>query len=393
MSNENAPLLNPFFRDLRKDRSKDRKIRNLTIISTVLGLFVFFEFITGLYLDNEGFTIAKQVPYPVPTRYSPVCDLSKVEPEHSIFVINGEDNFQVIQVLLDDGVAGDITVSISDDENDANIYVIHSQRFSHKSIQPHLDTMSLYNFGSANPVYSLSYMLNYTLDERREFLYDRQRCASVDIRIVFPQYYPLDRLDLKTLYRGDIKIDLENRDFNTIMAKAANGNIHLKRTSATEMILDAPAGSIDASISVFNRLQTYSAENTVIDMTDWPFLLDMRSVSEKGLTVKYPYKGHFTLSSTTRPRLTGNLDVPITFTKKNKNTLEGYIGVDWINLDPMPRMFLTAHDTKLILKDPMSDEELMFQKKKMAQRGIVYTHARGTFDNKHPIVLRPKNTA
>lgn len=105
---------------------------------------------------------------------------------------------------------------------------------------------------------------------------------------------------------------------------------------------------------------------------------------------KYPYKGHFTLSSTTRPVLTGNLDVPLTFTKKNKNMLEGFIGVDWMNQDVMPRMFLTAHDTKLVLKDPLLDDELVLQQKRLEQRGIAYTHARGVFNNKLPVVLRPK---
>ncbi|KAF9338027.1 hypothetical protein BG006_000607 [Podila minutissima] len=388
--NESAPLLNPRFRDLRKEREQDRKIRNLTIIASVLGLLVLFEFITGLYLDNEGYSLAKGLPYPVPARVAPVCNLEQVEVEHSISILPGEGNFQVIQVLLDEGVAGDINISINDDEDATDIYIVHSRRFSHKSIQPHLDAVNLVNFGAPNPVYSLSYMLNYTQDERRDFLYDRHRCASVDIRIVFPQFYPFDRLELQTLYRGDININMENREVNLIKAKTVRGNINIKHTGAADMVLEAPGGAIDASISTFNKLETYSAENTVIDMIDWPFLLDMRSVSEKSIIVKYPYKGHFTLSSTTRPVLTGNLDVPLTFTKKNKNMLEGFIGVDWMNQDVMPRMFLTAHDTKLVLKDPLLDDELVLQQKRLEQRGIAYTHARGVFNNKLPVVLRPK---
>ncbi|KAG0359459.1 hypothetical protein BG005_000763 [Podila minutissima] len=381
--NESAPLLNPRFRDLRKEREQDRK-------TSVLGLLVLFEFITGLYLDNEGYSLAKGLPYPVPARVAPVCNLEQVEAEHSISIIPGEDNFQVIQVLLDEGVAGDINISINDDEDETDIYVVHTRKFSHKSIQPHLDAVNLVNFGAPNPVYSLSYMLNYTQDERRDFLYDRHRCASVDIRIVFPQFYPFDRLELQTLYRGDININMENREVNLIKAKTVRGNINIKHTGAADMVLEAPGGAIDASISTFNKLETYSAENTVIDMIDWPFLLDMRSVSEKSIIVKYPYKGHFTLSSTTRPVLTGNLDVPLTFTKKNKNMLEGFIGVDWMNQDVMPRMFLTAHDTKLVLKDPLLDDELVLQQKRLEQRGIAYTHARGVFNNKLPVVLRPK---
>ncbi|KAF9316838.1 hypothetical protein BG003_001498 [Podila horticola] len=388
--NESAPLLNPRFRDLRKEREQDRKIRNLTIVASVLGLLVLFEFISGLYLDIEGYSLAKGLPYPVPTKIPPICNLEQVEPEHSISILSGDKNFQVIQVLLDEGVAGDINISINDDEDATDIYVVQSRKFSHESIQPHLDTVTLYNFGSFNPVYSLSYMLNYTQDERRDFLYDRHRCASVDIRIVFPQYYPFDRLELQTLYRGDININMEDREVNLIKAKTVKGNINIKQTSAADMLLEAPGGAIDASISSFNKLETYSAENTVIDMVDWPFLLDMRSVSEKSITVKYPYKGHFTLSSTTRPELTGNLDVPLTFTKKNKNTLEGFIGVDWMNQDVMPRMFLTGHDTKLVLKDPLPEDELVLQHKRLEQRGIAYTHARGVFNDKEPVVLRPK---
>ncbi|KFH63548.1 hypothetical protein MVEG_10957 [Podila verticillata NRRL 6337] len=388
--NESAPLLNTRFRDVRKEREQERKIRNLTIIASVLGLLVLFEFITGLYLDTEGYTLAKELPYPVPAKFAPVCNLENVEAEHSISILSGEQNFQVIQVLLDEGVAGDISISINDDDDATDIFVVHSQKFSHKSIKPHLDTVTLYNFMTPNPVYSLSYMLNYTQDERRDFLYDRQRCASVDIRIVLPQFYPFDRLELQTLYRGDININMENREVNLINAKTAKGNINIKQTGAADMVLNAPGGAIDASISTFNKLVTYSAEDTVIDMVDWPFLLDMRSVSEKSITVKYPYKGHFTLSSTTRPVLTGNLDVPLTFTKKNMNTLEGFIGVDWLNRDVMPRMFLTGHDTKLVLKDPLPDDELVLQQKKLEQRGIAYTHARGIFNDKQPVVLRPK---
>ncbi|KAG0030737.1 hypothetical protein BGZ82_007306 [Podila clonocystis] len=381
--NESAPLLNPHFRDVRKERAQDRK-------TSVLGLLVLLEFITGLYLDNEGYSLAKGLPYPVPAKVAPVCNLEQVEAEHSISILRGEENFQVIQVLLDEGVAGDISVSINDDEDTTDIYVIQTQKFSHKSIQPHLDTVTLYNFGASNPVYSLSYMLNYTQDERSDFLYDRHRCASVDIRIVFPQYIPFDRLELQTLYRGDININMEDREVNLIKAKTVNGNINIKQTGAADMVLEALGGAIDASISTFNKLETYSAESTVIDMMDWPFLLDMRSVSEKSITVKYPYKGHFTLSSTTRPELTGNLDVPLTFTKKNKNMLEGFIGVDWMNQDVMPRMFLTGHDTKLVLKDPLPDDELVLQQKRLEQRGIAYTHARGVLNNKQPVVLRPK---
>lgn len=83
----------------------------MTIIASVLGLLVLFEFITGLYLDNEGYSLAKGLPYPVPARVAPVCNLEQVEAEHSISIIPGEDNFQVIQVLLDEGVVRLVLIS------------------------------------------------------------------------------------------------------------------------------------------------------------------------------------------------------------------------------------------------------------------------------------------
>ncbi|KAF9426023.1 hypothetical protein BGZ94_007010 [Podila epigama] len=392
-NNESAPLLNQRFRDVRKEREQDRKIRALTIVSTVLGLFVLLEFLTGLYFDNKGYGFVKEPSYPVPAKVTPVCDLEHVEGVHHLTTIAGPDNFQVFQFLLDDGIAGDINVSVNNDPEDTDIYVIQTWKFSHSSIEPHLRLESLYNYIPVSPSFSLSYMLNYTIDERRAFLQDRHRCASVDMRIVFPQYYPFDRLDLQTLYKGNINIDFEDRIITKLYAKTAYGNINIKRTGSADFHLEAPAGGINMSVNAFHKLETFSSENTHIDLVGVPFLLDLHSISEKHLTVKYPYKGHFTLSSTKRPALTGNLDVPITFTKNTKNTLEGFIGVDWLNEDALPRMFLTAYQTKLFLKDPYDDDELQAEKKKLEKYGFYFASSQGVFSNKKPAVMRRKKVA
>ncbi|KAF8950860.1 hypothetical protein BGZ52_001245 [Haplosporangium bisporale] len=241
------------------------------------------------------------------------------------------------------------------------MHVTKTYKFSDPSMEEHLDDVEIAIIFADPPRYTLHPVLDYGLDERRRLFYDGHDCATIDVQITFPRGYGFDHLELETRYRGNINIQMQgysdDDSFNTFKAHAAYGDITVNGTNTLEMTLQAPAGSIDALILADMRLTTYSAEDTVIEYIGLGLFVDALVVSGKRAVVKYAYKGHFTLQSTNRPQVTGYQDVVVNVTKKDRHTLEGTIGTEWMNARVFPRIKVQGHEAILYLKESPPPQE------------------------------------
>lgn len=102
--------------------------------------------------------------------------------------------------------------------------------------------------------------------------------------VLIPQFYPIERLDVKSNYKGSI--DIQSINVETLNVKAVHGDIYIRGTSAAVATLEAPNGSIDAQVAIDTRLKTSSGGDTLVDFTAlWPSWTELECFSEKRLTV------------------------------------------------------------------------------------------------------------
>lgn len=132
--------------------------------------------------------------------------------------------------------------------------------------------------------YTVYHSLTLNRRERQRILYEQHQCASVHMVILIPELYHLERLDIKSNYKGDI--DIKSIDVETLNVKATHGDIYIRGTSAVVAALEAPGGSIDARVAIDTRLKTSSGGDTLVDfIARWPSWAEVESFSEKRLTV------------------------------------------------------------------------------------------------------------
>ncbi|KAG0020423.1 hypothetical protein BGZ82_011598 [Podila clonocystis] len=347
-SSEIAPLLDQR-RGYSKQQKQDEKI-------TLFGLFALAAVASTLHLGQRLIRSAKEPPYPGPPKVPPVCGLDHIEGVTTMDVIPGALIIKLFQVILDENITGNIRINLHDDLDIRDVYVTKTYKYSDPSIKKQLVEAEFGFFSADPPRYTLHHVLRYGLDDRQRLFYDGHECARVDVQLTFPRGYGFDHIEIDSRYKGNIDIQMQGfsdgDSFNTFRARAAHGDIIVNGTSALEMTLQAPAGAIDALIEADMHLTTYSAEDTVVEYVGRGLFVDALVVSEKRATLKWSYKGHFTLQSAKRPQVTGYQDVVVNVTKEDKHTLEGTIGVDWQNPQVFPRLNVQGHEAVLHLKEP-----------------------------------------
>ncbi|KAG0337056.1 hypothetical protein BG000_005866 [Podila horticola] len=291
----------------------------------------------------------------------PVCNLDHIDGVTTTDVIPGALIIKLFQIILDENIAGNIRINLHDDLDIRDVYVTKTYKYSDPSIKEHLDEVEFAFFSAIPPRYTLHPVLRYGMDDRQRLFYDGHECASIDIQLTFPRGYSFDHIELDSRYKGNIDIQMQgyndNDSFNTFKARTAHGDITVNGTSALEMTLQAPAGAINALINTDMHLTTYSAEDTLIEYIGWGLFVDALVVSEKRATLKWSYRGHFTLQSANRPQVTSNQDVVVNITKQDRHTLEGTIGVDWQNPRVFPRLKVQGHTAVLHLTELRPREE------------------------------------
>ncbi|KAF9383883.1 hypothetical protein CPC16_008708 [Podila verticillata] len=278
-------------------------VRTLTIVATLLGLFAMAAISFTLYLGHRLLHSVKEPPYPSPPKAPPVCNLDHIE-----------------GVTITD--AGNILVSLHDNLDIKDMHVTKTYKFSDPSMEEHLDEVEIAIIFADPPRYTLHPVLDYDLDERRRLFYDGHDCATIDVHITFPRGYGFDHLELETRYRSNINIQMQgysgDDSFNTFKAHTAYGDI----------------------------------TDTVIEYIGLGLFVDALVVSGKRAIV-----GHFTLQSTNRPQVTGYQDVVVNVTKKDRHTLEGTIGTEWMNARVFPRIKVQGHEAILYLKESPPPQE------------------------------------
>ncbi|KAG0020421.1 hypothetical protein BGZ82_011596, partial [Podila clonocystis] len=256
-------------------------------------------------------------------------------------------------ITFDEGIVGNIVVNVNDDPSVRDIAIARTLRFNNPEIDQAYKSSGYASAPRSSMAFTAYYFLDYTRRERQSILYEKHQCAGVDLVITVPKYYPLERLDLKSNYKGNIKI--HSIEVETLNVKVTHGNIYIRDTFAAVSALDAPAGAIDAQVTIDTRLRTSSGEDTKIEFYGAiPYWVELASLSEKNLTVQiYNGEGAFSMSSTTRPRLSKYQENVVNITNEDKHTLEGFIGVkdDWFP-NGLPRLTMTGHDTNLYLLVP-----------------------------------------
>lgn len=188
--------------------------------------------------------------------------------------------------------------------------------------------------------------------------------CGVDLEVTFPLTFAnYDQLNIFNRYKGNIDIRTQRLLlFNLLTVKTAYGDIYMRHVNAIEMTLEAPGGAIDAIVYPGDKLETYSGEDTTIAINDylakWRYWTDMGIVSEKRVTVKFPYKTKFLMQSAARPLVTGRQDVVVNITREDEHTIEGLIGKYWELTHSTPRLVMRGHDTVLELKQPNQEQEV-----------------------------------
>ncbi|KAF9310101.1 hypothetical protein BG003_008933 [Podila horticola] len=261
-------------------------------------------------------------------------------------------NFRTLDITFDEGIVGNIVVNVNNDPSVRDIVFSRTLRFSSPAMEQAFKYSGYASAPRSSKALSYYYYLDYTRRERQRILHKEHHCAGVDLVITVPKQYPFGRLDLKNNYKGNI--DIQSVNVETLNVKAAHGNVNISDTSAAVSTLEAPAGAIDAQVTIDTRLRTSSGQDTkLVFYGAFPYWVELESVSEKNLTVIYNGEGAFSMMSSTRPRLSKYLENVVNITNEDKHTLEGYIGVkDEEFPSALPRLTMTGHDTNLYLLVP-----------------------------------------
>ncbi|KAF9310102.1 hypothetical protein BG003_008934 [Podila horticola] len=339
---ETAPLLDTQNGATPK-QGHEKKYRILLVVAHVLGSLVLVAFATGYYLGNRVWPFKPEAPYPDPPKALPVCNLDHIKSYTETVPLALENNFQIFNVVFDEGIVGNILVNVHEDSNRTDIVLKQTIKFSDPSIESYFDTLINVSFRAYNRLYSQRFFLNLPLDQRQRLLYSQHHCAGVDLEITFPQrYLTFDQLNIQNRYKGNIDVLTDGYvRFNLLTAKTAHGDIRMDLANAMEMTLDAPAGAIDAVLN------------------------------------KYPYKGKFLMQSANRPLVTGYQDTVVNITKEDEHLLEGKLGADWALTWALPRLVMKGHDTVLELKPPYGDGELRQEQAWRNQSGFNMIMSRG----------------
>ncbi|KAF9383884.1 hypothetical protein CPC16_008709 [Podila verticillata] len=308
-------------------------IRILLIVAHVLGFLVLIAFAVGFYLGNVWNPFK---PHPGRPKTAPVCNLDNIE----------GGNFRIFNIWFDEGIVRNVVVHLHEDWNRTDIAFKWTVKFSDPSIKPYYDPFFIMSSGLIS-TFSLRFNLDLTLDQRQSLLYDQH------------QY----QLNIFNRYKGNIDIRTQRLLlFNLLTVKTAYGDIYMRHVNAIEMTLEAPGGAIDAIVYPHDKLETYSGEDTTIAidgyLAKWPYWTDMGIVSEKRVTVKFPYKTKFLMQSAARPLVTGHQDVVVNITREDEHTMEGLIGKYWELTHSTPRLVMRGHDTVLELKQPNQEQEV-----------------------------------
>ncbi|KAG0020231.1 hypothetical protein BGZ81_009423 [Podila clonocystis] len=281
----------------------------------------------------------------------PVCNLDHTESDTFSYSLDAAHNFQIVDITFDEGVVGNIVVNVNDDPSVRDIAITRTLRFNSLEIDQAYRGSGYASAPRSSMAFTAYHYLDYTRRERQSILYEKHQCAGVDLVITVPKLYPFERLDLKSNYKGNIEI--QSIEVETLNVKVAHGNIYIRDTFAAVSTLDAPAGAIDAQVTIDTRLRTSSGEDTTIEFYGAiPYWVELESISEKNLTVIYNGEGAFSMSSTTRPRLSKYQENVMNITNEDKHTLEGFIGVKDFWFTGLPRLTMTGHDTNLYLLVP-----------------------------------------
>ncbi|KAG0086489.1 hypothetical protein BGZ92_008100 [Podila epicladia] len=288
----------------------------------------------------------------------PVCNLDHVESYTFSYSLDAADNFQIFDITFAEGIVGNISVNVNNDPSIRDIIITRTLRFSNPAMERAYKSSGYYSAPRSSQAFVSYFFLDYTQSERQNILYEEHQCAGVDLIITVPKRYPFERLDLKSNYKGNIEI--QSVKVETLNAKAAHGNIYVRDTFAAVSALKAPAGTIDAQVTIDTRLSTSSGEDTRLEFYGAiPYWMELESVSEKNLTVIYQGDGAFSMSSSTRPRLSKYLENVVNITSEDQHTLEGYIGVRGGEFpSALPRLTMTGHDTNLYLLVPRRQERV-----------------------------------
>ncbi|KAF9404594.1 hypothetical protein BGZ94_004060 [Podila epigama] len=292
----------------------------------------------------------------MPPSQPPVC---KVDSKYTSFIsrIPASAGFRNFDVIMDEGIMGDIFIRTNNDPNVTDIVVEKAQSFSHRSVESRFFNVDVVPFFPGDKRYTIRYLLDYTQEERHHQLYKRHQCAGVRLTIVFPQGFEVRRLNLQSRYKGNTDVQLARFPLmDQLSVMTAHGDITVNGVTAQEIDLKAPGGTIDAHINTYVSLDTFSSGDTIIDFQDWPFFADIKAESDKRVTVKYPFMGHFLMQSHNQPQVTGFNDTVVIVKRDDGHIMEGMLGTEWVNYLPIPRVHMKGYDTVLELKNPYSDE-------------------------------------
>ncbi|KAI9238202.1 MAG: hypothetical protein BYD32DRAFT_414265 [Podila humilis] len=352
---EETPLLGPSLRDTTKHSKRVR-------VRTVICLFALF--VTGVFLGLHF----RSAPEKEHHKATPVCNLDHAKSETNTNRLLENQKFQTLDFTFDEGVVGNIYIKVNDDPSIRDIVVTRTLRFSHPAIEQAYMSWAYYTAPRSTRAYKVYYSLTLNRRERQSILYEQHQCASVHIVILIPELYSLERLDVKSNYKGSI--DIKSINVGTLNVKATHGDIYIRGTSAVVAALEAPGGSIDARVAIDTRLKTSSGGDTVVDFTATSWA-ELESFSEKRLTVMYGREGVFSLMGTNHPRLVKNESHAVNITHEDRHTLEGYIGArDYEFPSSLPRLTMTGHDTVLSLKSYVEQAQVQPGSSKVIVHGV-----------------------
>ncbi|KAF9428713.1 hypothetical protein BGZ94_001364 [Podila epigama] len=350
----NSPLLGKNPKDTREknpDRNYDIRKCSLLLVA-LLAITAIVAVVCRRVFYGTRPEIGPAAPSPLS-----VCNVDQEEPELWInhFPV---DDLQSLAIYLNEGVAGNIKVSISQDPEETDIYFIGKIGGSDPEMRLSMHTFFSSDQAGQDNRFGMNIFVQMEQGTLRRALQQDHRCVWLDMHIVLPMSLDaLELIDVQSKYLGDVTVDLGLLYlFDGLIAKAGHGNIQVRHARVNRHVdLEAKAGSIEARVAANAKVLTYSSGNTDLRVAT-ALWVEVQASSEATTRVYLTesYRGEISLFSKQAGggRIEGSLSQgrAVNVTQESDHIIDGCAGFYWECFN-LPRVVLSGNDTVLTFDD------------------------------------------
>ncbi|KAF9436597.1 hypothetical protein BGZ76_003509 [Entomortierella beljakovae] len=312
-------------------------IRDYSLPAFVIGLVVFI--VGGLYYICDG------------------CFHTCTVPDDAPIVVSKQlislKEYPYLNVLLDNGIKGDIYISTSYESNEDAIIIASMSASNPKMLgyMSHNFTLNRFTAEAESRVF-----LDMTDSERKKAL--SRNCTRVKVEVILPrdsQHY--FNIKINNSYRGNVYAQLGQmrklaiKDF---LVKSRAGDIKIKGLVAHEEVqLETGKGNIEAQgITVSKTTKLLATGDIDAQLISTSPQLDLTVDSSDGsakLVLMRPFWGHFKVTSSHLPELNVRRDF-LWVTSRDNHTIAGFFSYNGNEPLYYPMVSVKGHTAMLEMR-------------------------------------------